>query len=758
MAGSCCVGRCLLVLTVFTSPSFIAPSQIQTEAALQTNNSNGYDPTISSTVSSAMTAAGPGDIVTAAETAASINVLPSLESIPGTTQPPDSSASTAASTRKIMQMATNPGSSSPSSSSISAKTWQLLQQLATLLPELREMIGRSQPPTLQQVSLLLDLVRQVGAGLSALPSRLQEGNSSSVDLATVLSKSGLMRNLTASQNPSQHATGVLSDNQPYTVNWLKCEADLLHLSNGLMGRQLWAMQMIDSWGKPESSILRGNLLFLGNNDECRNVHHQNATTFANVQGNICRIKIYLDFMKGLMFDDPGPASVTMDVCMPKSCQSVDIIKALNESGISNVFVTCTADLDIGEDHWAIIAIIILALLLALIVAGTVTEFCVGFKTQNRSEFISACIKSDYDKDIDPLSDTSKVATSGEMDKAERNESRDFLEMTDLRHNAGGTDVRQRLSSGTANSFRKMDSNGRLITNYDVYSSKSFICEVGGGEKSHIHDVDISNGPPRFPPVGKSASNKILWTGPSSGQVKCEDSPPLMRQAKEKQDEGSRTASMEDIAHLAKWQKLFLAFSLPRNTGKILSVKPGAGTIGCLHGIRVLSMGWVILGHVIIFGAGSNSFKNRSDIYDLIQTFMFQIIANAPLSVDTFFFMSGLLTAYLFLKECGKNEKVTIKQGILYYVHRYWRLTPPMLIWILVVSCLLQYIGEGRPGWTDYPAALVCRDSWWVNLLYIQNLYIEKLGCMGVTWYLANDMQFYILAPLVRIPWVYRQAI
>ena len=32
----------------------------------------------------------------------------------------------------------------------------------------------------------------------------------------------------------------------------------------------------------------------------------------------------------------------------------------------------------------------------------------------------------------------------------------------------------------------------------------------------------------------------------------------------------------------------------------MSMKPARGNIGCLHGIRVLSLGWVILGHVMLF--------------------------------------------------------------------------------------------------------------------------------------------------------------
>ena len=43
-------------------------------------------------------------------------------------------------------------------------------------------------------------------------------------------------------------------------------------------------------------------------------------------------------------------------------------------------------------------------------------------------------------------------------------------------------------------------------------------------------------------------------------------------------------------------KILLCFSLYTNGGKILSTGQPPGAITCLHGIRFLSMTWVILGH------------------------------------------------------------------------------------------------------------------------------------------------------------------
>ena len=49
-----------------------------------------------------------------------------------------------------------------------------------------------------------------------------------------------------------------------------------------------------------------------------------------------------------------------------------------------------------------------------------------------------------------------------------------------------------------------------------------------------------------------------------------------------------------------WQQFLLCFAVNRNLTKLLSSKTSEGGIGCLNGIRVISMTWVILGHVPLF--------------------------------------------------------------------------------------------------------------------------------------------------------------
>ena len=62
----------------------------------------------------------------------------------------------------------------------------------------------------------------------------------------------------------------------------------------------------------------------------------------------------------------------------------------------------------------------------------------------------------------------------------------------------------------------------------------------------------------------------------------------------------------------------------------------------------------------------------------------------------------------------------------------------------------RHCGSG-PNHIFWYEAEECAKNSWVNLLYINNFDVEEYlegGCLGlgVTWYLANDMQFFLIAP------------
>ena len=114
----------------------------------------------------------------------------------------------------------------------------------------------------------------------------------------------------------------------------------------------------------------------------------------------------------------------------------------------------------------------------------------------------------------------------------------------------------------------------------------------------------------------------------------------------------------------------------------------AGSIDALHGIRFISMAWVILGHTYYFLvlylcqfwignaiSNSKSAANPARAMELPKEFLFMIVNNATVAVDSFFVLSAFLLSYLFLQHAAatKNRQMNkVGYWIYYYVHRYIR--------------------------------------------------------------------------------------
>ncbi|XP_071103284.1 O-acyltransferase like protein-like [Haliotis cracherodii] len=199
------------------------------------------------------------------------------------------------------------------------------------------------------------------------------------------------------------------------------------------------------------------------------------------------------------------------------------------------------------------------------------------------------------------------------------------------------------------------------------------------------------------------------------------------------------------------RRLLLCFSFSRNTEKIFDTSKRVGSLGCVHGIRVLSMAWVILGHMIVYTRGVTD-ENVTEVLKKVKHFTMQAVVNASLAVDTFFLIGGCLVAFLFLRQAKKTGKLTGRQMAMYYVHRFWRLSPVYLVILMTYTCLFKYMLDG-PLKSDglHYDNVHCTSNWWTNALYINNVYKSGEGCMRWTWFMADDMQFYIIAPLTLVP-------
>uniref|UniRef100_A0A0N5A3C6 NRF domain-containing protein n=1 Tax=Parastrongyloides trichosuri TaxID=131310 RepID=A0A0N5A3C6_PARTI len=210
--------------------------------------------------------------------------------------------------------------------------------------------------------------------------------------------------------------------------------------------------------------------------------------------------------------------------------------------------------------------------------------------------------------------------------------------------------------------------------------------------------------------------------------------------------------------------LLLAFSIYTNGKYVLAKNTVSDQIECLHGARVLSMMWIILGHTYWYICTSLTADNvLQTLKNFPKIFHNQIVIQAPLAVDSFFLLSGMLTSYLFFKKVlapkvDSNGNVIAKHSINYkrfsfwfvfYVRRYMRLTPVYVIVMILNVTVLTHLSSG-PFWKPIEANY-CRKSWWTNLIYMNNFLLQDVEqCMGWSWYMANDFQLYVISPLYML--------
>ncbi|XP_077862350.1 nose resistant to fluoxetine protein 6-like, partial [Saccoglossus kowalevskii] len=186
------------------------------------------------------------------------------------------------------------------------------------------------------------------------------------------------------------------------------------------------------------------------------------------------------------------------------------------------------------------------------------------------------------------------------------------------------------------------------------------------------------------------------------------------------EKGSPHSNAGDRAvHQGYIHQFILACSFLENGRKILSAKVTSPYLLCLNGIRVLSFSWVFIGHVflvLLFVA-----ENMKYFLNCFNGFWYQAIWNATFSVDSFFYLSGLLVTYLSMKQMTRNNGKM--NWLVYYIHRYWRITWVLLFVMLFYTYLILHTFDGPMYQNIYEGGRkICKDYWWTNMLYINNWY------------------------------------
>ncbi|GFY69563.1 nose resistant to fluoxetine protein 6 [Trichonephila inaurata madagascariensis] len=204
------------------------------------------------------------------------------------------------------------------------------------------------------------------------------------------------------------------------------------------------------------------------------------------------------------------------------------------------------------------------------------------------------------------------------------------------------------------------------------------------------------------------------------------------------------SSSENIRSESLLHRIILSFSIISNFKQLISTKTSESNLSSLHGIRFLSLIWVVLCHSYLFpGFFKPYYRSLFRAAEVAMEPVAQMIVNGTEAMSTFLFLEGLLASYSILKQIKpENKDFRFRHFLL---HRLWRIAPVYYVFLLGAS-LVPLMTSG-PIFDATIARLIypCFQYSWRNVIFINNFFHMDDMCMLHTWYVSVVVQLYILA-------------
>jgi peptidoglycan/LPS O-acetylase OafA/YrhL len=117
----------------------------------------------------------------------------------------------------------------------------------------------------------------------------------------------------------------------------------------------------------------------------------------------------------------------------------------------------------------------------------------------------------------------------------------------------------------------------------------------------------------------------------------------------------------------------------------------------------------------------------------------------------FFTISGAMQGWEYVKLMEQYKSVQWAHIGKSVIYRYVRFLPLYAYLILFRATIFVRMQDG-PFWPrmQQPSQTNCRRNWWANLLFINNYFDATKQCMVESWFLAVDMQLYVISTVVLL--------
>lgn len=227
--------------------------------------------------------------------------------------------------------------------------------------------------------------------------------------------------------------------------------------------------------------------------------------------------------------------------------------------------------------------------------------------------------------------------------------------------------------------------------------------------------------------------------------------------------GVSTTAANNGNHASESSSFWAAFDARQHLRKL--VQPPSPETVALDGLRVGSMLWIMLGHVMAIisstGAGYANPQAFLPPDGLTNTVLGQLLFSSRLAVDTFLVISGFLTVHVLVHRLPlvrrqEDAPSPLRRYVRHFpgllVARVVRILPLYAMCLMFYTQLAPQLGGG-PFWYQWLALLKpCHDYGWTNLLFINNFWPPDESitntCFYHSWYLAVDMQLFLAGALL----------
>ncbi|XP_043465536.1 nose resistant to fluoxetine protein 6-like [Leptopilina heterotoma] len=195
----------------------------------------------------------------------------------------------------------------------------------------------------------------------------------------------------------------------------------------------------------------------------------------------------------------------------------------------------------------------------------------------------------------------------------------------------------------------------------------------------------------------------------------------------------------------KETSLLLCFSARRNFNEIFRVNYQHKGFDSIHFFRVFILAITFIAHRQLQSIYTGTISAIYFEWVLSKPF-FGLLHNGPLLIDGFFGFAGLILSFSLLVYWNEEKSFNFFFLILKRLLRLW---PVLAFMALGYATIFYRLGSG-PFWESIMGLNKnsCSSYWWTNLLFINNYFGGNNKCLIQSWYLAMDVQCYIIGLLL----------